>query len=281
MQACKRCGKKFKTSNALGGHVSSAHAQAGNGVAPQDDDPLDEAAPQEENTQHDGPGQRESIRGLLVKGFSPKQVKEFGYARQTVDDVAAEYLPPDNPPSNHNNDQLPMTRKYGQGVEVMNPEVVMARILNNGQIPPAYGQGLKDGMLLLRAAQLMVMDLVNIRKGEAEAQAKAMEPLLKVMREGREEMDAAARRAKDSNLDVAREAAQESLGRAMPYIDERLGSLEESLKRSEPNPMAGLMARTMEGVMKQLMGSFGMGGQQQGGGEAQMPGVTWNRREAE
>jgi len=43
-----------------------------------------------------------------------------------------------------------------------------------------------------RAAMLMVMDLVNIQKGSAEADAKRMEPILRLMKETREEQDAAA-----------------------------------------------------------------------------------------
>lgn len=150
---------------------------------------------------------------------------------------------------------LPMVRKVGQGVEVVNPEVVLQQyLLQDGP----YGECMLKGMMLLRAAQLMVMDDVNIMKGQAEAHAKLMEPILKLVQETREEQDAAAERARASSLEAAAEAAKETVGQVMPYLDQRLRGLEAAVTKpadiaSTANPMQGLMARTMETVWNRMV----------------------------
>ncbi|MDP2954727.1 MAG: hypothetical protein Q8O76_15595, partial [Chloroflexota bacterium] len=180
------------------------------------------------------PDKADSIRRLLARGYSARQIKEqFGYARTTVDEVAADFVPPDNPPA-RDDDGLPVMRK---STDVMNPEAVLRRYMG-GQDEELRG------MMKLRAAMLMVMDLVNIRKADADAYAKAMEPVFKMMEETRKEQDAAAERARASSLDTARTAAQDVAGRAMTYMDQKFAEMPAP---SGPNPFAEMMARVMEG----------------------------------
>jgi DNA-binding transcriptional regulator YhcF (GntR family) len=103
----------------------------------------------------------------------------------------------------HPGDGLPVVRKMGQGIEVTNPEAVLRSYLLQDGLP---GEWMLKGAMVMRAAQLMVMDDVTIMKGEAEAHAKLMKPILHLLKETMSELDAAARRAKASTLEAAHEA---------------------------------------------------------------------------
>lgn len=110
MFTCKICGKKFKAATELGGHMSSAHgrnrvedAETQNAepdagaVQSVPEEPQGEL-PEEEQPDNSNvdPGVMDSIRDLMRQGYTPKQVKErFGYARRTVDQVAAEFIEPE------------------------------------------------------------------------------------------------------------------------------------------------------------------------------------------
>ena len=100
--------------------------------------------------------------------------------------------------------QFPVMRKMGGGMEMIAPEAVLKQYM--GGTPE--GEVELRAIMKFRAAMLMVMDLVNIQKGSAEADAKRMEPILRLMKETREEQDAAAARAKASSEDIADRAAQ-------------------------------------------------------------------------
>ena len=100
--------------------------------------------------------------------------------------------------------EFPVIRKMGGGMEMIAPEAVLKQYM--GGTPE--GEVELRAIMKFRAAMLMVMDLVNIQKGSAEADAKRMEPVLRLMKETREEQDAAAARAKASSEDIADRAAQ-------------------------------------------------------------------------
>lgn len=271
---CKQCGKAFKGQRALGGHMSTAHArsQAG-GEAPAVAAP---EPPPSETGEGEAEGDRaDSIRRLLQQGFSPKQIKEqFGYARSTVDQVAAGVLQPENPPANHKGDGLPVVRKMGGGVEMVTPEAVLRRYMD-GEDDEAELRG----MMKLRAAMLMVMDLVGIMKGEAEAHARLMDPILKLMQETRAEQDAAASRAQASVAEAAQEAARSTLSQALPYIDQRLQAVEAAVGKRDiaqaPHPLQGMMARLMERslepMLEQVLRGTGVAPRQ-----GSQPGAAWS-----
>jgi hypothetical protein len=160
-------------------------------------------------------------------------------------------------------------RKLGGGVEIITPEALLRRYMDGND------EAEFRAVMKYRGMQLMVMDDVAIMKGQAEARAKLMEPILKLMKETREEQDAAAARARASVEEAARGAAGEALGRAMPYIDERLKDVEAAVNRRDTaaveNPMQRAMARTMETLVNQVMKSFGLGGEPQ---QLGVPGFT-------
>ena len=116
------------------------------------------------------------------------------------------------------NGQFPVMRKMGGGVEVIAPEAVLRQYMGG---TPEEELELR-AIMKFRAAMLMVMDLVTIQKGSAEADARRLEPILRLMKETREEQDAAAARAKASTHEIAREAAQEAVGSVLGYIEEKI-----------------------------------------------------------
>ncbi|MCL0048387.1 hypothetical protein M1N20_02945, partial [Dehalococcoidia bacterium] len=154
-------------------------------------------------------GVMDSIRELRKRGYSPKQVREqFEYPRQTVDRVFAEYIPPegkvDETRSNQDKKRETMPAVYKKD-ERSNPEVLLQGLADGDHEAELEFRG----MMKLRAAMLMVMDLMSIQKTAAEADALRIKPILDLMKETRLEQDAAAARAKESSKDIADRAAYE------------------------------------------------------------------------
>lgn len=284
MFTCKICGKKFKDRGGLGGHMSMAHpkTQPENPIssnnpelteAPEEahsEDVKTEAVSEETSANQttpseDDPGVMDRIRALMREGRSPKQIKEqFGYHPRTVDDVAKEFIEPDAipEPEEEKHDGFPITRKSGSGQEVLNPEVLLKQYLDqDGDNSP--GHWMFQGMMLLRAAQLMNMDIMSMRKLDAEADAKRLEPLMRMIQTSREEMDAAAQRNKESMTEVAMKAGSQAGAMAMEHIDQRFNQMQERKKdlAETEKPMQGLMARTMESVINRITGQMFGGGQ--------------------
>ena len=183
--------------------------------------------------------------------------------------------------------RFPMVRKTGGGEEMIAPEEVLRQ----------YMGGTPDGEIELRAimkfraAMLMVMDLVNVQKGTAEADAKRMEPILRLMKETREEQDAAAHRAKESNVEIADKAAYETAAQLAQVITQNNAKITESINQirqamggKEENPL-GQVLNSMQS-MQQMMQMFGiampgMAGQAPGGAPAQQwqpPPITHRKR---
>ncbi|MDO8689787.1 MAG: hypothetical protein Q7R39_07205, partial [Dehalococcoidia bacterium] len=112
-------------------------------------------------------------------------------------------------------------------------------------------------------AMLMVMDLVNIQKGSAEADARRMEPILRLMKETREEQDAAAARAKASSEDIADRAAQETAGHLLGAMGQNqtqvtgsLDQIRQMLSGKNDDPFSRMMG--MMQSMQQMSQMFGM-----------------------
>jgi len=215
MYTCKICGRKFKSIRALGGHTSSAHpANPGagdgelNGSEPFEVQPEGEAPAAEPEDESEA----DEIRQRIARGYNYEQLtKQFGYdprsVRRQMDKVV--------PPATEGESAAPVVYKQ---TEVLNPEVMLRRYLNG-----SYEDELEfRGMMKLRASILLANELANIQKTMAEAEAKRLEPLLKVLREGREELDAAAARARGQSFEMAQEAAEGAVGRVLGYIDQKL-----------------------------------------------------------
>ncbi len=303
MLKCKSCGRSFKNKQALGGHVATVHRkESTSGVGTVEVKPQAEAtsqavsthveaidgapteAPQkgeqEASAQASGavaparlpvpvvlqatPSEAEQIRSYWKQGYSFEQLTtKLGFKEATVRQETAKMVKPDEAEraaEDSSSDGIPVTRKAGSGMEVLNPEAVLRRYTDGS----AEDEIELRGMMKLRAAMLMVMDLVNIQKEAAEADARRIDPILKLMQEARTEQDAAAARARQSNTEIAEAAAMGAAGAVLGRIDARFEELKQ--KKADiatvQDPMKGLMARTMETVMNQLTGTLtGQSGQ--------------------
>ena len=110
---------------------------------------------------------------------------------------------------------------------------------------------------------LMVMDLVNIQKSAAEADARRLEPMLKLMQETREEQDAAAARAKASSEDIAARAAEATAGQLYEAITQNNSQVNTNLERikqivggQSEDPFSKVVS--MMQSMQQMSQMFGM-----------------------
>jgi hypothetical protein len=202
--------------------------------------------------------QRKRIEELLDEGYTPVQIeKEWGYAHSTVRQVAKKKIAPKGKPGDEEPEmpKLPMVLKAGGGQEVISPEAILeGYLLSDGDA----GTWMLKGFMLYRAAQLAVMSDVEIMKGQAEAQAKAMKPILDIMEKAREDMDAAAQRAKESNVEIATRAAAEVGGQAVGWMEEKFNQMQQQKPdiAQAKDPMKGLIARTMETVINQITGQM-------------------------
>jgi hypothetical protein len=162
---------------------------------------------------------------LLGKNYTRSQlINDFRFAARTVDRAIEAYkkLRPDTAERGQNNQgededadadhSLPVTLKRA---EVITPEGILQRVLSDGS--PDW-QLRVEGMMLLRAAQKMNLDDMELAKGQAEVHAKMLKPLLDTMIEISREQDAAARRAMGSNEEVAYRAANDVARQLAPEI---------------------------------------------------------------
>jgi hypothetical protein len=165
----------------------------------------------------------DKIRELHELGYTNAQLyKEFGFSRSLVYQVCPvkpERKAPKEEKHEGNDLRLPMTLKTGQGRESLTPEgILQSYLVEDGNA----GQQLLKGFMLYRAAQLAVMNDVEILKGQAEAQATMIRPILELMSETRKEQDAAAERAKGSSREIAAEAAHQTALEMANFIDQRM-----------------------------------------------------------
>ncbi len=236
MVKCSICNREFKSPQALGGHVRGAHRKPQAEKSTESDNHTGE--PQNVGTTALVPGQTtgdakidnqeeksqaEQIRKYLKQGYTLDQLKaQFGFKETTIRQEIARLVTPEGEEIEEKEkpggNTWPMVRKTGGGQEVLNPEAMLVQYMDGGE----HEQWELRGMMKLRAAMLMVMDLVNIQKTSADAEARRLEPILRLMKETREEQDAAAARAKASSFEMAREAAQDAVNGVLGYIEQNI-----------------------------------------------------------
>jgi len=296
MFTCSVCGKKFKTMQALGGHVGRAHPQNKAEKMPENNNPEPVEAeevvkvvpeePSQTQPSDNGPSVMENIRNLRRQGYSARQVKEeFGYARSTVDQVFAEFIEPEGKGEDDDREErLPVTTK---GTEIITPEAIMQRLANGSQ---DWHLRL-EGMMLLRAAQRMNRDDIEMTRMQAEADATRIRPILDLMKETRLEQDAAAQRARESNMEIAERTAYETAGQLSQVITQNNARITDSINQirqamggKEENPLGQILNSIQS--MQQMMQMFGvsmpgMAGAQGGGppmDQWQPPPITRRKR---
>ncbi len=155
--------------------------------------------------------------------------------------------------------RFPMLRKTGGGEEVIAPEAVLIQYMGN----TPEGELELRAIMKFRAAMLMVMDLVNIQKSSAEADAKRLMPILSLMKETREEQDAAAARAKASSQEIANQAAQEvanqlfgAVSQNNAHVSTTLDQIKQLVGGKSDDPFSRLVS--MMQSMQQMAQMFGM-----------------------
>ena len=305
MIKCTKCGREFKSPQALGGHMRGAHkdeTKQDTGLNNADDNPetIDDRVetievPGEETALvPQDASLAEQIRMYLKQGFTIKQLtSQFGFSDTTIRQEIAKLVRPEgeaiDDKAKQQDNVWPVVRKMGGGMEVISPEAVLRQYMGGGT--PEEQLELR-AIMKFRAAMLMVMDLVNVQKGSAEADAKRMEPILRLMKETREEQDAAAHRAKESNVEIADRAAYETatqlsqvIAQNNARITDSINQIRQAMGGKEENPL-GQVLNSMQS-MQQMMQMFGismpgMPGAQGGGPPAaqwQPPAITRRKRD--
>ncbi|MFC1940034.1 C2H2-type zinc finger protein [Chloroflexota bacterium] len=301
MIKCTKCGREFKSPQALGGHMRGGHQEETQKDSNHPDNPEDIAKPietieepvRETALVPEEASKAEQIRTYLKQGFTIKQLTDrFGFSETTIRQEIAKVVQPEgeaiDDKAKQQDNVWPIVRKMGGGMEVISPEAVLRQYMGGGT--PEEQLELR-AIMKFRAAMLMVMDLVNVQKGSAEADAKRMEPILRLMKETREEQDAAAQRAKASSEEIADRAAYETAGQLSQVISQNntritdsINQIRQAMGGKEENPLGQVLNSIQS--LQQMMGMFGismpgMPGAQGGGPPAdqwQPPSITHRKR---
>jgi hypothetical protein len=216
------------------------------------------------------PSEAEQIRNYAKQGLGFEELTtKLGFKPSTVRQELAKIIVEQKTAKPQT---LPVVIKDGKG-EMIAPEAVYQQLVANDGIG-----GEMDFRALMKwaAAIEMVQRMTQIRKGEAEAFAETVKPMLEMMEKSRQELDAAAARARESTMAIAEAAAAGAAARATMRIDERFNELKQQRPdiATVQDPMKGLMARTMEMMMNRMQ-SLLFGGQ--GGQVPPTPGLVDKR----
>ncbi len=254
MLTCKVCGRKFKSKVALGGHMSHAHPKTSPGPTVHGNNRFDSTETEPANSvgvetvqgETDDQSKAEEIREYIAQGYSFEELVHNLYLpERSVRREWAKTVPPES----KGQLSLPVVRKQ---TEVLESEALL-RSYSDGS---DQDQAELRGMMKLRAAMLMVMELAHIEEKFAAAEAKRLEPILKVLREGRDELDAAAARAKSSSFEMAQQAAQSAVGGAIQYWEDKEARKQQETPSQPPKTVDDTMAQRLNwavGKMTDLM----------------------------
>ena len=202
---------------------------------------------------------RSKVRAALQTLKPPEESKAVVPAEK-MREIIREELKRAREEDKEDEGRFPMVRKWGGGVETVAPEAVLRQYMGG---TPEEELELR-AIMKFRAAMLMVMDLVNIQKGDAEADARRMIPILSLMKETRESQDAAAQRAKASNEEIAEQAAYETANQLSQVISQNNTRITESINqirqamggKEDDNPLAQVLNSIQS--MQQMMQMFGI-----------------------
>jgi len=289
MIKCTKCGREFKSPQALGGHMRSAHQEE-----PQEEVNQSEALEGTENSEETNEetvteialvpaeaSQAEQIRSYIKQGFTVKQLnKQFGFSETTIRQEIAKLVKPEgeaiDDKAKHQDNTWPIIRKMGGGAEVISPEAVLRQYMGG---TPEEELELR-AIMKFRAAMLMVMDLVNVQKNTAEADAKRMEPILRLMKETREEQDAAAHRAKESSAEIADRAAYETatqlsqvISQNNAWITDSINQIRQAMGGKDENPLGQVLNSIQS--LQQMMQMFGISMPGMPGGQPEAAPAQW------
>lgn len=216
----------------------------------------------------DGPAdfidEKAEINKLLDEGYSVKQIIDLGFKRRTAYHYAKLRVKPENEPITGSDAAVGSNRRVKHEMiklgskDVIPPEAVMdvLHLPQNGDAVEVWRSGVIDGigMLLLGARYSQLT---------AAGQAEVVKNQLDIMRE-----------AKDSNKEIALQAARETAMEMAELIAQRIPKPEPSAK--QPNitdrmlgPMADMAGKQMANLFGRMFG-FNMD-DQNAGGQPQVP----------
>ena len=204
--------------------------------------------------------EKTEINRLLDEGYSVKQIIDLGFKRRTAYHYAKLRVKPENEPASGSDAAALGSNSKGRhemiklgSKDVIPPEAVMEvlHLPQNGDAVEVWRRGVLDGVgILLLGARYSQLT--------AAGQAEIVKNQLDIMRE-----------AKDSNKDIARQAAQETAVEMANLIVQRIPKPEPS--SHEPNiadrmlgPMADMAGKQMAGMFGKMFG-FNPEGQNDGG----------------
>jgi len=207
----------------------------------------------------DGIDEKAEINRLLDEGYSVKQIIELGFKRRTAYHYAKLRVKPENDPAPGSETAAGSNGKVKHEMiklgskDVIPPEAVMdvLHLPQNGDAVEVWRRGVLDGVgILLLGARYSQLT--------AAGQAEVVKNQLDIMRE-----------AKDSNKDIARQAAQETAMEMADLIAQRIPKPEPSAK--QPNiadrmlgPMADMAGKQMANLFGRMFG-FNIDDQDNGG----------------
>ena len=215
--------------------------------------------PETRESPSNGIDEKAEINKLLDEGYSVKQIIDLGFKRRTAYHYAKLRVKPENEPASGNDATVLGSNSKGRhemiklgSKDVIPPEAVMEvlHLPQNGDAVEVWRRGVLDGVgILLLGARYSQLT--------AAGQAEIVKNQLDIMRE-----------AKDSNKDIARQAAQETAVEMANLIVQRIPKPEPSAK--EPNiadrmlgPMADMAGKQMANMFGKMFG-FNLEGQNDG-----------------
>lgn len=210
----------------------------------------------------------DKIKALYKEGYKQHQiVRDFGFSESTVYQTVpvnkkkAKKGKNTNNTTNHSGfDGYPVSRKVAGGGEMMNPETLI-RMMEQG----GWGTNSErmQGMLEMRAAMLMLRDMLDMDLTKAKTEETRANYLVKLLKETREE-------SKQSNEDLAKQTVvqvantlEEIVNRPRPGEESK-----EKQKESKPSSLEGRMDKYLGMMFDMMEGMFmpgaGPGGQLEG-----------------
>jgi len=226
---------------------------------PETETPIPGEETQKAVTTDEAMDEKTEINRLLDEGYSVKQIIDLGFKRRTAYHYAKLRVKPENEPASGNDTTALGSNGKGRhemiklgSKDVIPPEAVMEvlHLPQNGDAVEVWRRGVLDGVgILLLGARYSQLT--------AAGQAEIVKNQLDIMRE-----------AKDSNKDIARQAAQETAVEMANLIVQRIPKPEPSAK--EPNiadrmlgPMADMAGKQMANMFGKMFG-FNLEGQNDG-----------------
>jgi len=189
------------------------------------------------------------INRLLDEGYSVKQIIDLGFKRRTAYHYAKLRVKPENEPALGSDTTVVSNGRVKHEMiklgskDVIPPEAVMEvlHLPQNGDAVEVWRRGVLDGVgILLLGARYSQLT--------AAGQAEIVKNQLDIMRE-----------AKDSNKDIARQAAQETAVEMANLIVQRIPKPEPSSKQPDIadrmlGPMADMAGKQMANMFGRMFG---------------------------